>query len=83
MAIGALKRTSGTVLQVHHPFQSKPFLTAAEVTATTGLAPGTVNTALETLTRMGIVREVTGRLRNRLFCYERYLSVLSEGTEPL
>ncbi|MYE02468.1 MAG: hypothetical protein F4Y03_14585, partial [Alphaproteobacteria bacterium] len=31
----------------------------------------------------GIARELTGRPRNRLFCYDRYLSILAEGTEAL
>jgi len=28
-------------------------------------------------------KEITGQKRNRLFCYDRYLKILSEGTEPL
>jgi hypothetical protein len=30
---------------------------------------------------MGIVREITGGQRNRLFAYSQVLQVLSEGTE--
>jgi len=30
-----------------------------------------------------IVRETTGRRRGRAFVYDRYLTLLSEGTEPL
>jgi len=29
----------------------------------------------------GIVREITGRKRNRIFAYERYLAILREGTD--
>jgi len=29
-----------------------------------------------------IVRELTGKRRNRLYAYDRYLEVLSERTEP-
>lgn len=32
---------------------------------------------------LGIVREVTGRARNRVFCYDAHLSILNEGTENL
>jgi hypothetical protein len=32
---------------------------------------------------MGIARELTGYRRNRVFAYEQYLAVLSEGGEPL
>ena len=30
-----------------------------------------------------VVREITGRKRNRVFSYEGYVRILSEGTEPL
>jgi hypothetical protein len=29
-----------------------------------------------------MVREVTGRQRGRLYIYDEYLAILSEGTEP-
>ncbi len=35
------------------------------------------------LTELGIVREVTGRSRDRVFVYDEYVRILSEGTEPL
>jgi hypothetical protein len=33
--------------------------------------------------QLGILRETTGRQRDRLFVYEAYLAILSEGTEPI
>jgi Fic family protein len=38
---------------------------------------------LEDLERFGIVEEVTGRKRGRVFSYRGYLAILSEGTDPL
>ena len=35
----------------------------------------------DTFLVMGIVREITGGQRNRLFAYSQVLQVLSEGTE--
>jgi hypothetical protein len=32
---------------------------------------------------LGIVRELTGQRRNRLFVYDAYLSILNEGGEAL
>jgi hypothetical protein len=32
------------------------------------------------LQRLQIVREVTGRPRNKLFAYDNYLGILQEGT---
>ena len=34
------------------------------------------------LVEQGIARELTGKRRNRLFVYDRYLAILNEGTEP-
>ena len=33
------------------------------------------------LEELGVMRELTGRKRGRLFGYDRYLAILSEGTE--
>jgi len=43
----------------------------------------TVNRALEQLRGLGIVAELTGRKRDRLFSYVEYVRILSEGTTPL
>jgi hypothetical protein len=42
-----------------------------------------VTAALRHLAELGIVREITGRKQRRLFRYEAYVRLLSEGTEPL
>ena len=33
--------------------------------------------------KLGILREITGKQRHRLFVYDRYLAILNQGTEPL
>jgi len=38
---------------------------------------------MNALTELGIVREVTGRQRNRIFAYQQYLAILNEGTEAI
>jgi hypothetical protein len=35
------------------------------------------------LVTRGLVRELTGNRRNRVFAYERYLAIIGEGSEPL
>jgi Fe2+ or Zn2+ uptake regulation protein len=42
----------------------------------------TVARAIEALEKLGIVREITGRKRERVFAYQAYLDVLNEGTQP-
>lgn len=33
------------------------------------------------LSEVGVAREITGKRRNRMFAYARYLAILNEGTE--
>jgi Fic family protein len=73
----------GSALRVHDLLQQNPYLTANLLVERTGLSAPTVNAALADLERLGIVEEVTGRRRGRVFGYRRYLAILSEGTDPL
>ncbi|QEL22950.1 Fic family protein [Bosea sp. F3-2] len=74
---------AGSALRIHELLQQHPFLTAGQLVTQTGLSMPTVNAALADLERLGIVKEVTGRKRGRVFGYRRYLAILSEGTDPL
>jgi len=74
---------AGSTLRIHDLLQQNPYVTAKLVVDRTGLTAPTVNAALSDLERLGIVTEVTGRRRGRVFGYRRYLTILSEGTEPL
>lgn len=81
--ITAESERPGSALRVHDLLQQNPYLTANHLVARTGLSAPTVNAALADLERLGVVEEVTGRRRGRVFGYRRYLAILSEGTEPL
>jgi hypothetical protein len=45
--------------------------------------PNTVGKVMKGLVAAGLIKELTGQRRNRLFSYPAYLKILSEGTEPL
>jgi Fic family protein len=81
--VQGLGRSAGSALRVHTAFQERPIATAAALAERTGLSIPAVNATLAALTAAGIVDELTGRRRNRLFSYEAYLRILGEGTEPL
>lgn len=74
---------AGSTLRIHDLFQQNPFLTSNQLVQKTGLSAPTVNAALADLEKMGLVEEITGRKRGRVFSYQRYLAILSEGTDPL
>jgi Fic family protein len=74
-------RRAGSALRVHEALKARPILAMPQVCRTTGLSFPAASTAMELLERLGLVRELTGKRRNRLFVYHRYLGVLAEGTE--
>jgi Fic family protein len=79
--IAAESERAGSALRVHDVLQRHPFGTAGQLTRHTGLTAPTINAALADLVRLGIVDEVTGRRRGRVFRYREYVAILSEGTE--
>ena len=82
-AVQGVGRTAGSTLQVHHALLARPINTIARLSADTKLSVPTVTSALSALTELGLVREITGRKRGRVFSYAPYLEVLQQGTEPL
>ena len=76
-------RNTSTVLRVFRNLCERPLMTLNEVCKETGLSFPAANKATQTLIQIGIAREITGQRRNRVFAYDKYLEILSEGTEPL
>ena len=58
-------------------------MTLKEICKRTNLSFPAAAKGMEALIKLGLARELTGRQRNRVFVYDRYLSILNEGTEPL
>ena len=76
--ISAAGRT-GSALRLHQQMQKNPFLTAPKARELTGLTTPTVNAAFGELQRLGIVTEVTGRSRGRVYCYKAYVDLLNDS----
>jgi Fic family protein len=83
VAIEQQGRRAGSALRIHGAFSGRPIESMSSLSKTTGLSFPAVSSAVALLEELGIVRELTGKRRNRLFVYDEYLSLLSEGTEPL
>jgi Fic family protein len=81
--IDALGRPAASVLRVFQYAQTNPILSVATTAASVGVSFPTVTSAVTHLQNLGVLREITGRQRRRLFVYEAYLKILNEGTEPL
>lgn len=81
--IQTVGRSASSVLLVHEYMQRKPIADIAATAKSLKLSVPTVTTALNHLVRIGVVKEITGKRRDRLFTYTRYFNLLSEGTDPL
>ena len=71
-------RRAISVLRVHDALTRRVVLSLSVASRDTGLSFPTVASAMDLLVAHGVAREVTGRNRNRVFVYDRYLSVLNE-----
>jgi len=81
--IRSLGRIAGSCLQVHELLMRRPIRNIADTSTELGINRTTISNCFKALQAAGITREITGKRRNRLFVYDRYLNLLSEGTEPL
>ena len=78
-----LGRAADSALRVHELLQRRPLLNTGQAVKQLSLTRPTILSALERLQALGIVRELTGKQRYRVYVYDRYFSILDEGTEPL
>jgi len=76
-------RAAGSALRVHSIMQERPLVTMPEVQAKASLSFPAVSAGMQLLSRLGVVKEITGKRRDRVFAYSKYLAILNEGTEPL
>jgi Fic family protein len=81
--VRTIGRGAPTALQVHEALQREPVTTIPRLVTSTKLSVPGATAALERLVALDLVREVTGRQRGRVYSYAPYVSLLSEGTEPL
>lgn len=78
--ISGLGRAADSTLQVHRALLERPIATAGWLVKKTTISPATVNKCLNHLESLGIVWELTGRKRNRLYSYARYIEIMNYGT---
>jgi Fic family protein len=79
--ISGIGRAAASTLQVQRALMEQPIATSGALVERTGITAATVNKALGHLEKLGVVRELTRRKRNRLFSYAGYVDIISRGTE--
>jgi len=78
-----LGRKAGSAHRLLELLRHHPITTIPNATGQLNLSAATVLKAMEALADLGIVREITGKQRDRIYMYDRYVSILDEGTQPL
>lgn len=81
--IETMGQAAGNVLRLHAFLKKKPVLEIPKAAAEIGISQPTVTSALKRLEEIGVVREITGKARDRIYVYKDYLDILEEGTQPL
>jgi len=81
--ISNLKRAAMMARKVHEVMRQRPIVTIALITKLCDTTVPTATNALRNLEKIGIVLEVTGKERGRIYAYTKYLEVLDEGTDPI
>lgn len=79
--VQARMRTANALRLLEFLF-SRPLISINEAAGFLKLTYGAANRLVAQMGQLGLVREVTGGARSRLFAYQPYLAILSEGAEP-
>ena len=81
--LDGLGRSAASALRVFHHLQTQPIVSVPMLSKALDLTAPTIRKSVGHLVDNGILREVTGKQRDRRFVYDKYLNILNEGTEPL
>ncbi|MBL1420878.1 MAG: Fic family protein [Alphaproteobacteria bacterium] len=73
-------RSTAAVLTIHTYLQKYPVSNTTSIRERTNLSQPTVMRSLSTLESLGIVKEITGKARNKIFVYNEYLDILNKET---
>ena len=72
-----------SALRILACLRQRPLCSLKQLALTSSLSFPTASKAVKTLVTLGVVHELTGQRRNRVFVYSAYLNMLNEGGEPL
>jgi Fic family protein len=80
--VQSIGRRASSTFRVFQAMCERPVSTLGDLSKRAQLSFPTAASGVNRLITLGIAKEVTGRKRNRVFVYDRHLSILNEGTEP-
>lgn len=75
--------SASSTLNIHHYFQRHPISNTARIKKVCKVSLPTVLRALTALEQLEIIEEITGKERNKIYVYKKYLALLNKGTESI
>lgn len=81
--ISSSEQSTAAALIIYNHFRHHPISITSRIKESAKLSPPTIMRGLAILENLGIIKETTGKARHKVFAYQRYLDILSQGTEPL
>ncbi len=81
--IESMGNPPASMLIIHHYLQRYPITEAKKIVEICKVSLPTANKSLHHLRELGIVREITGKARNKIYVYQKYLDILNEGAGPI
>lgn len=77
--LAQLGRLAGSASQILEALFNQPIVSINLLVEKTGLTPATIGKALDALENtLGMVRELTGQKRNRVYAYSAYIDILNQ-----
>lgn len=77
--LAQLRRLAGSANQILEALFNQPIVSIALLVEKTGLTPATIGKALDAMENtLGLVRELTGQKRNRVYAYSAYIDILNQ-----
>lgn len=83
MQIEQAGKAAATGHRLHEYMQKRPIFTVAQAMQGLDMSAPAIGAAIRRMEELGIVRETTGKKRDRVYSYAPYLDILSEGAEPI
>ncbi|HUX79266.1 MAG TPA: Fic family protein [Alphaproteobacteria bacterium] len=83
LQIQSLGKSSESALQVFEFMKRHPVTAVPYISHSLNMSPHTVTRALKNMKKIGIIREITGKKRGKIYTFHTYLDILEEGSLPI
>jgi Fic family protein len=78
--IKKLGRAKDSALKVFEHFKSRPLNSVPSITKRLKITAPTARASVNHLVKLGVLKEITGKQRDKMFSYKAYMDILNEGT---